>query len=306
MRQWVFLLVALTAAVAACAKLPPLSVALKSGAVDAFRISLDIDDELRLKGQYVKKYEAHRILDVEQTVLPPVAPDVRRVQIVVHRIRLQTDLAGGQIIRFDSDERGGKIADYHRPLLAMIDHPLTLTLDAAGRVTQVGGFDRILADAKERAPRGELSLEVVNAFTMHYGPDFIADIFEIYYASLPPASKKPLPLWSNRRAIYVPYLGKLAFTQTTKLENEDKPSRLTFAGAIRPEDQEPPARQPAAGAGPSLKVSSGTVKGGFETDAAGRLVRLGQEVVLFLGVATPGPDAAAGQRVTMRTFFDHD
>ncbi len=309
MRKSFWVIVAFAALAAAGAKLPPLAMALRPGAGDVYRISVDTDDELRLRGDYVKKYESHQVFDVDEKVLPSTSPNDRPVQITIKRIRLQTDVAGGQIVRFDSDERPDGMAEYHRPLIAMLNRPLTLHVDATGHIPRVDGFDEIAAAVRSQTAGAQVSADMLDAFQTHYGPDFIADIFEIFYASLPPAAAPTPAQWQRHRTVYNAFLGKLAFAQTCKLEesDDDALNKMSFHGVIRPEEQDRTVKQQLPHAGIDLKLRSGSVDGEIEVDrSGGSLDRLQQETVLLLALDNQRADAPAGQRVTQRTFIERE
>jgi len=300
------LLVAAIVALGACDKktLPTVAVALKPGAVEDYRITIDTDDDLRQRGEYRNKYESHQVFEVRQRVLKTGSTE-RLVELVVQRIQLQTEIVGGESFRFDTHQQVETAGEMHRPLYAMLNQKLTLTVDRRGRVTRVEGFDAIAAAVAAQTPNGQVSPDVAAAFAMHYGPDFLADLYETFLASLPPEGAPEADEWQAKRTVYNPFLGKLAFDQRTVLENPGEDHAIIrFEGSIRPGEQPAPVKKELPRTGMALTLRQGTVKGELEIDRGnGRLEKLAQEVVLFLGL-DQRPRDTPGQRVTVKTYIE--
>lgn len=302
---FLLVLVAVTA-LAACDRktLPTVAVALKPGAVEDYRISIDTYDDLRERGEYRNKYESHQIFDVRQRVSES-GKDQRQVEVVVQRIQLQTELAGGATFRFDSSQPAEVADEMHRPLYAMLNRKLLLTVDSQGHVTKVEGFDAIAAAVAAQTPGGKASPEIAAAFAAHYGADFVASIYETFLTSLPPAGTPDVEEWTAQRTVYNAFLGKLAFSQRTALENPGEKSAIVrFEGVIRPSEQAEPVTKQLPRTGMALTLRQGTVKGDMEIDRGrGRLEKLAQEVVLYLGLEQR-PRDKPGQRVTVKTYIE--
>jgi hypothetical protein len=296
-----FSLVAL--ALAACGKMPPLGLRLEPGRTDEYRVTVDAYDEMRIKGQYQTKYESHQIYDFDHRVLVSAAPGQFQTQVAYKRIRMQSDLDSGQIVRFDSDQRAEGANEFQRPLYAVLNKPLTMTVDKDGHIVKVDGFEAIVAAVRASLPpnQGGAALE---AFQSHYGPAFLVNVFEPFYASMPPATKTQPPKWKRQRTIHNLMFGPLAFTEDCRLENPDETlSKITFSGVILPEEQGDAKKKPLPRAQAAITLRSGTVKGEMTVDrSSGSLEKLTQETVLLMGLDTDRPDAPAGQRATVKLF----
>lgn len=300
----VFLAVLAILALGACGRLTPLAPTFTPGEKSSYRLTIDTFDEMRSRGQYQTKYESHQIFDYEQKVLEPLGGNPR-LQVTFKRVSLQTDLAGGKIVRFDSGEDTGESSAYFRPLRAMLDRPLVLTFDPAGNLKNVEGFEAINAALRSDLPAGEVSPEILGTFQAHYGAAFLANIYEPFYGGLPPAGERDALTWQRQRTINNPFLGPLTFIQKCTLADPKEPlGRIGYEGTIYADDQGDAASQVLPQTGLTMALRNGKVTGEFTVDRAdNRLESLRQEIVLFLGLGKE-KKAEAGQRMTIKMFIE--
>lgn len=289
---------------AACGRITPLAPTFTPGDKTAYKLMIDTYDDMRVRGQYQTKYESHQIFEFEQQVLEPFAGNPR-LQVVFKRISLQTDLAGGKIIRFDSSEDSTGSSAYFRPLLAMLNRPLTLTFDAMGKLQNVEGFEAILAAVQADLPAGEVGPEMLGTFQSHYGPAFLANMYEPFFGSLPPSGKREATTWQRQRTLSNPFLGELTFNQNCNLADaKARIAQINYEGTIYPDDQSDTQTQVLPRTGATLSLRNGKVTGELTVDRGdNRLNGLKQETVLFLGLGKER-NAEAGQRMTTKMFIE--
>jgi hypothetical protein len=309
-RRWLFRIAVLTVCgwLASCASQPqPLVLTPKAGQFDRYRVTIDTFDESRVKGRYVVGFESHEIYEWDQKALPPINPQERRLQLVIRRLQTQTDLADAEPVRFDSDNRQEAIPPPFRPLLALVNRPLTLAMTPDGRVTKFEGFDAVEAALKTELSAEALPPEMLAAFRAHYGPGLWTDLIEFLYGSMPSDPRRKPIEWVRDRALHNPLFGRLPFKQTCRLRDSGKRSAsIEIEGTIYPEDRA--AAPPSLTGDAPLAFRQAKVTGSLTVDLARNRVSRGQrEVTIWLGDMAKGEAKAESQplrRITTKTFVE--
>lgn len=217
-----------------CGPLPPLQLSLKPDGVQVYRLYLDTYDNFRAQGQYHPSNETHLIIDWEQTVLPPVQPDIYRLQLVFRRIQMQEeaiDRQGGN--RFDTEQVDQAVPEAYRPFFGMLDKPLILTIDSQGKITGVEGFEAVETAMAGLLPKNEKPDRWKPYFRQAFGPDFLAELYGPFLAGYPLPEDRGKPQWERSRLLYSPLFGRLSFDQKNVLvDPKNRTALIQFEGLI--------------------------------------------------------------------------
>jgi Family of unknown function (DUF6263) len=294
------LALALFAVAAGCSTgLPPLSLALEPGPVDHYRVNVDHTMTIDHKGRPMPLMEAHSIVWFDQEVIAPTADGNYRLRLTIRRLQLQAIFESHppddpNSRQFDSAAPEPK-TEHEKPLMELIDKPLTVTLDRTGHVKSIAGYAAI--EAAARALPGKEARAGANGLMNAFGPDWLTKHVEAIFTALPAKPNKDRVQWESTRKLFYPSVGAFPITQKNTLDNaEENPALISFQAPVRPTAELKVADAP-------LQLNRGRVIGQMTVDRkTGRLERFEEVTTLYFQTGTT-LGARSGVTSELKTFI---